>query len=133
MSGLSVTAPMGVLATTTPPYFGVCPQYTTREQRVLWELHQSVVRALRHDPERVLRLVPHNIAVTRTHVHGPLAQRWMDEWQQAAEQGAENLVALCELPGSHGDDLRQVGPFMGVLSQPERIAAIKRAAKPAGR
>jgi len=97
------------------------------EDRRAFELHRSVVRHLRVDPDRVLSLAATNIERLRRTVRGGAGQQLVDEWQRALTAGPRAVEALCLRDDAHGADLRQVGPFMGVLDEDERLAALRRA------
>ncbi len=69
-----------------------------------------------------------NVPKLRDTVRGPLAHEWIDQWEGALRKGSvSELIELCLSPGERGIDLRQVGPFAGVLTDKERMAAIRRA------
>ena len=79
------------------------------------------------EPAPVLALVPANIARQRKHVRGPGAHAWLDEWEALTSGPLEPLIALMLDTSAHSIDMRQVGPFIGVLTDAERLEAIARA------
>ena len=79
------------------------------------------------EPAPVLALVPANIARQRKHVRGPGAHAWLDEWEALRSGPLEPLIALMLDTSAHSIDMRQVGPFIGVLTDAERREAIARA------
>jgi hypothetical protein len=91
-----------------------------------WELHQIIAQRLRADPGPVMARIAPSIAKTRPNATGG-ALAWFDEWDQARQDGPDAVIRLCELPGDHGDDLRKVGPFLGVLTPEDRALALARA------
>jgi hypothetical protein len=100
-----------------------------REDRVLWELHIAVIEKIHENPVAVVEKAKKCVAGIRKQVQGTIAQAWLDEWERAASDGPEELIELSRTPGSRGNSLRQVSPFIGVLSNQERWAAIRRASR----
>lgn len=99
-----------------------------REDRTSLELHRAVAKKMISDPEAVFEKVPENIEVLRTQVRGSLAHEWLDEWQSLVEsRSLGGLVDVMLGTDPRSVDLRQVSPFAKVLSQDERIAAIRKA------
>ena len=98
------------------------------EDRRAVELHRSVVKHLRVDAERVIGIGLKNIERLRRTVRGEAGQRLVNEWQHALLAGPQQIESLCLRDDVHGADLRQVGPFMGVLDETDRLAALNRAA-----
>lgn len=86
-------------------------------------LHRAVVRHLRADPERVLRIARQNLErwIQR---NGP--QRYYLEWQEILEtHSVEEIIRLLLADGDRGQHLRQTAPFAGVLSADERDEALR--------
>lgn len=106
---------------------GSVAPFERREDRVTYELHRAVAKKLVDDPERVLEVVPANIAMLRQQVRGDLAQRWLDQWEAASIGAVWELIRLMLGEDSNSKDLRQTSPFAGVLTQQERVVAIARA------
>lgn len=98
------------------------------EDQRAFELHREVVRVMRTDPESVIARAVANLAPLRERVVGGHGQAWVDEWEQALRRGPIAVEALCLRDDEHGDSLRQVGPFLGVLTQSARAAALGRSA-----
>lgn len=97
-----------------------------REERVALELHRAVARKLVGDPETVLRVVPGNIDRLRGQVRGHSAESWLDEWAELARnRSLGGLVDVMLGTDQRSIDMRQTSPFLGVLTQPERLAAIE--------
>lgn len=98
-----------------------------REDRVAWQLHLAVAVKLLSNPAPVLARVPANLARQRKHVRGPGAHAWLDEWEALTSGPLDSLIALMLDTSAHSIDMRQVGPFIGVLTDAERLEAIARA------
>lgn len=99
-----------------------------REDRKSFELHRAIVRKLRADPEEVTRRASAGVQRLLASPNvGPQGRRWVDEWRQAIDAGPAALERLALLDDDHGASLRQVSPFFGVLSQDERLEALRRA------
>lgn len=47
-------------------------------------------------------------------------ERWVETWRRAVEDGPEAVARTLVRRGEDGDDLRQVAPFAGLLSDDER-------------
>lgn len=60
-------------------------------------------------------------------VHGTGALRWLDEWAAILRLPAERMVEAFLVGGDAGDDLRQVSPLLGIVSEDERAEALNRA------
>jgi hypothetical protein len=95
------------------------------EERVQLELHRAVVRRLRADPDAVRAKARANLDTVRRNVTGPRAHEWVNDWAMALDGPLPALIDLCLRQDERGVDLRQVSPFAGVLSQDERLAAIR--------
>jgi hypothetical protein len=52
---------------------------------------------------------------------------WIDDWDRLLDGPTDRLVEVCVSEDEYAIDMRQVGPFMGVLTQEERLEAIERA------
>jgi hypothetical protein len=101
-----------------------------REERVALELHRAVAQKLIDDPNRVLDFVPGNVARLAERVRGDVGHSWLAEWSELAEVGSiGGLVDVMLGTDRRSIDMRQVSPFMGVLTEPERLAAIDRASR----
>lgn len=99
-----------------------------REDRKSFELHRAIVRKLRADPAEVIRRASEGIDRLQTSPNiGPHGQRWVKEWRTAIDEGPQALERLSLRDDDHGASLRQVSPFFGVLTQDERLHALKRA------
>ena len=103
--------------------------FERREDRVAFELHRAIAKKLLDDPETVLSVVPANIAQIRQHTRGPLVAGWLDKWDELSGATIGTLVNALLDTSDEGIEMRQNGPFMGVLTQQERLEAIARASR----
>lgn len=103
------------------------PVLDRREERISLELHRAVARRLRKDGQAVREKARSNLEQVSGNVHGPQALEWVQEWSEALDGPTGRLVEMLVRQDEHGVDLRQVSPFAGVLSDDERMAAIRRA------
>jgi transcriptional regulator with XRE-family HTH domain len=101
--------------------------FSRREDRVAFELHRAVAQKLIDDPQAVLAVVPENIEKLRRRVLGDLGQQWLEQWQSASRGPVWELIHLMLGEDDNSMELRQNSPFLGVLSQDERLRAIERA------
>lgn len=97
------------------------------EDQRAFELHREIVRALRSRPDEVIAKALGNLGEMRPRLNGAIGQALLDEWEGALRRGPQAAADLCLRDDDHGDDLRQVGPFLGVLSQQDRLVALRRA------
>lgn len=52
--------------------------------------------------------------------HGRSNERWVETWRRTLKDGPEAVALTLLRRGERGDDLRQVAPFAGLLSDDER-------------
>ncbi|WP_229382357.1 hypothetical protein [Microbacterium schleiferi] len=57
-----------------------------------------------------------------------MAQQWLDEWERMLAAPTGELIEFMLATGERADDLRQMTPFAGVLSEDERREIVRRAA-----
>jgi hypothetical protein len=98
-----------------------------REELVQFELHRALLGKLIGDFDGVRKIARRNLARSRSTVRGDQARAWLDEWSDLLDGPPERLVDVLLGADEHSIDLRQVSPFAGVLSEEERLAAIRRA------
>lgn len=98
-----------------------------REERVSWELHRAIAVKLLTDPEPILTRVQANTTRIRANVRGDLPNRWLDDWAHLTATSLVGTVQVLLDTSQYGIEMRQNAPFLGVLTQPERLAAIARA------
>jgi transcriptional regulator with XRE-family HTH domain len=98
-----------------------------REERVALELHKKVAEHLLRDSDSTLANVSRVATEARRRVD-PYTAGLLDEWMRLAdERDLPGLLHAMTAPDQHSIDMRQVGPFNGVLSEDERLDAIRRA------
>lgn len=95
------------------------------EERVQLELHRAVARRLRTYPAVVIEKARANLDRLRENVSGRHAHEWVNDWAMALDGPIGGLIDLCLRQDEYGIDMRQVSPFAGVLTQEERLAAIR--------
>lgn len=96
----------------------------TREDRRSLAYHQAVVEKIRSNPDFVLKKARKHLShLGQQH---PDAKLLIDRWKLWLRLPEDDLFALMLNRGSVYSDMRQVSPFAGVLSAPERVAAIYR-------
>jgi hypothetical protein len=99
-----------------------------RSDRRKLEYHRVVVDHLNRDEARVRRIGLENVAKIRSLYLAPnRANEWIDEWEELLCGPREALATACLEPGEHGNDMRQMTPFAGVITQDERMIAVARA------
>ena len=82
-----------------------------------------MARRLVADPEAVIALARRNIErMRRTATH---EQPWLDIWQGLLELGPAYLVMMLTSKDQFARDLRQSSPFASVLTDGERVAAVR--------
>ena len=101
--------------------------FERREDRVTFELHRAIAGQLLDDPQRVKSVMPGNVARMRSHVRGPLAAGWLDRWEGLSRASVGQLIDAMLATDELGMEMRQNSPFLGVLTQDERLRAIERA------
>jgi len=98
-----------------------------REERVAMELHRELAQKLRKDPSAVLAIVPRNLDRLRNRLSSPRAMSWIARWSEIVLLPIDDLVAAMLEDSPIGRELRQNSPFVGALTQEERLRAIERA------
>jgi transcriptional regulator with XRE-family HTH domain len=101
--------------------------FERREDRVTYELHRAIAKKLIDNPDVVRSVMPTNINKMRSRLHSPLAQRWLDEWQALEAAPVGQLIDTMLGTDNEAKELRQNSPFTGVLTQEERLEAIRKA------
>jgi len=96
----------------------------TREERRSLAYHQAVVEKIKSNPVYVLKKA--RVHLSRLGHQHPDAKCLIDRWRLWLRLPEEDLFALMLSRGCVYSDMRQVSPFAGVLSAPERVAAIRR-------
>lgn len=103
------------------------PHLERREERVALELHKKVAEHLLRDADATLANVNRISTEARRRVD-PYTAALLDEWMRLADaRDLPGLLHAMTATDQHSIDMRQVGPFNGVLSHDERLDAIRRA------
>jgi len=79
---------------------------------------------VRRRPTEVIEIARENIDKMRS--VNPHAWRLLDEWERILDGTTSEIVTLMLDPGEHGQDLRQVSPFAGVLTADQRADEYRR-------
>ena len=102
-------------------------QLERREERVALELHKKVAEHLLRDADSTLANVSRVASEAQNRVD-PYTAGLLDEWVRLADaRDLPGLLHAMIATDQHSIDMRQVGPFNGVLSDDERLDAIRRA------
>lgn len=95
----------------------------SRAARRSLALHGRVLDHLLRDPEGVRARARRNLAVIRG--ANPNAGPWLDEWAHLLEGPIHELASALIATDEHARALRQSSPFAGVLTQEERLEALR--------
>jgi transcriptional regulator with XRE-family HTH domain len=120
------------LRETSPSRPGPEPEsapFERRDERVSFELHRAIAKRLLDAPDAVRATIPAGLALIRPNARGPLVEAWLDEWLALSTGSIGALVDVLLGTDEHSIEMRQNSPFLGVLSQDERLEAIARATK----
>lgn len=101
---------------------------THREDWVSLLLHKYVVDKLHSNPSFVLDIAGANLLknAPAPGLENSMAGQWFAEWVNlVVAKDIDGITALCLGEMVHDADMRQVSPFAGVLTQDERLSAIK--------
>lgn len=90
----------------------------TREERRSLFLHRAIAERLAEDPEPVLEEARKTLHRMREGSPTPIPL--LREWEVLLDLPTEHLISLLTDSDPHARELRQVTPFAGVLSAPER-------------
>lgn len=98
-----------------------------REERVALELHKKVALHLLRDFDATVAHVGEVATASRARVD-PATAALIDEWLHLVDaHDIAGLLHVMTATDRHSIDMRQVGPFNGVLNDDERLDAIRRA------
>ena len=95
----------------------------SRADRRSLALHGRVLDHLLRDPEGVRARARRNLAVIRG--ANPNAGPWLDEWAHLLQGPIHELASALIATDEHARALRQSSPFAGVLTQEERLEALR--------
>lgn len=90
----------------------------TREERRSLFLHGAIAERLAEEPEAVLERARRTLERMREASPAPIPL--LREWETLLRRPPEELVPLLTDSSPYARELRQVTPFAGVLSAPER-------------
>jgi len=96
----------------------------TREDARSLVYHEAVAEKLRRDTDAVLQRARRHL--DRMQVESPGAGPLLRHWERWLSQPVVELIANMLDIGLLARDMRQVSPFVGVLTPAERVAAIRR-------
>lgn len=102
------------------------PRGLRREERFPYELHVLLAAKLRDHPE-LRDLARANIRRMRETPRAPMAEGWVDRWEEILDMPADAAEREMLRGDDLGSDLRQMSPFAGALDQDEREIALKKA------
>lgn len=105
----------------------VRPRLTHPEKRSL-ELHRMIAEKLSVDAIGVKRQARSRIETMRAADLEGRTAKYVDTWDQLLSGPSEQLVATMLSTDQVARDLRQSSPFAGVLTDQERLDAIRRVA-----
>lgn len=105
------------------------PKIDRRENRVTFELHRAVAELLDQNPSEVIARGMSHVDVMRTRQRDPISKDWMARWKSLLLGNVDELKRFMLEMSHDAEDMRQMSPFLGVLSNDERILAIKKASK----
>jgi transcriptional regulator with XRE-family HTH domain len=89
------------------------------------ELDRLIAEHLIVDPGAVLAVARRNLS--RSRIERPVhEQGWISEWEHIIEQPVLTIISLLLANDPGSLHLKQASPFAGVLSQDERLQAMKR-------
>lgn len=103
------------------------PQIERRENRVTHELHRALVAKLTKDPGPVIECGLQNVERMLTRPRDPVSRRWVERWGELLAGPLDTMTELMLAPGHDAEDMRQMSPFVGALTEPERLLAIRKA------
>jgi transcriptional regulator with XRE-family HTH domain len=104
------------------------PAATTREALVSLAIGRLSAAALLRDPSLVTRAERRVQAMLASETT-PTSAGWYREWQRLLGGALEDVVAALIDPSERGYELRSHTPFVGILSDEDRLTAIRRASR----
>lgn len=100
--------------------------YDRPDARFRYELHREIARYVLAG-EISLPRAEAELDRMRAKLHGPGADRWLADWAAILRLPPQRMVEAFLVGGEAGEDLRQVSPLLGIVSEDERTAALNRA------
>lgn len=96
---------------------------TRDQERSLW-LHRAVAGKLALDPDTVLATARSNLDRIRGRPGTRRSATWLSQWSAVLDRGPAAVLDVLTSREELAVELRQNSPFAGVLSEPERRAAL---------
>lgn len=103
------------------------PHIELRENRVTWELHYAIARKLDENPGEIIENALNQAGIMKARQRDAISTGWMEKWESLLQGDLEVLKAAMLGTGHEAEDLRQMSPFLGVLTEAERQIAILKA------
>lgn len=103
------------------------PASSRREERFPYELHVLLAAKLYEQSEKLLSIARENIRRMRGTPRAPMAEGWLDRWEEILELPAAEMEQDMLRDTEEGRDMRQMSPFAGALDPIERMVAMKKA------
>jgi predicted trehalose synthase len=100
--------------------------YDRAEACFHYELHREIARHILNG-EMPMARAEAELDRMRSRLHGRTADRWLDEWAGILGLPPERMVEAFLVGGEAGEDLRQVSPLLGIVTEDERNAALNKA------
>jgi hypothetical protein len=100
--------------------------YDRPDARFRYELHREIARHVM-DGDASMARAEAELDRMRAKLHGPGANRWLADWAAILRLPPERMVEAFLIGGEAGEDLRQVSPLLGIVTEDERSAALNRA------
>lgn len=106
---------------------GARPRIERRENCVTWELHYAVVQKLTEEPTDIIKRALTQANIMKARQKDTISRGWMERWEQLLSGDLEVLKTVMLDTTHEAEDLRQMSPFIGAISESERLLAIKKA------
>lgn len=103
------------------------PIFQLRENLVTWELHRAIAQKLDENPGDIIKRALIQAGIMKARQRDTISRGWMTRWEQLLQCDLEILKPAMLDTGHDAEDLRQMSPFLGALSQEERRLAILKA------
>lgn len=103
-------------------------ELTPDQLRSLW-LHRAVAAHVARDPEQVFEIAWRNIRRSRERGAAPGTARWLARWEDLIARGPEPVMDMLTSRSQIALEMRQSSPFAGVLTEDERLAILRSAAR----
>ena len=102
---------------------GFVPRMTREDRRSL-AFHRAVAELVEHDARTALGRARRNLA--RLEAAHPHAAHLLQEWRRWLRLPPARLIENLLDPRPHAREMRQVSPFSGMLTAPERARILRR-------